>query len=157
VVCTQSDKDNILGALAARRLAPKARIIASAKLPESEAKLLSVGADAVVSPSRIGGLRMASELVRPRVVSFLDQMLRGEQSSLRFEEVTVAPTSAAVGRSLGGLEIDDVPGVLLLALRRSSGEFVFKPSPETSVEAGMTLVVMADAESRVHLERKLEA
>ena len=153
VFCSHNDKDNVLGVLTARRLAPAARIIAATERPETESKLLSAGADAVVSPSRIGGLRMASELVRPGVVSFLDQMLRSERSSLRVEEVTVPSGAAAVGKPLGFLEVDTLPGVLLIAVRRGAGgDFEFKPSPEVRVEAGMTLVVMADAKARVRLE-----
>jgi len=78
--CTRSDKDNVLVVLTARRLAPEARIIAATERPEAAAKMRAVGADGVVSPSRIGGLRMASELVRPRVVTFPDRMLRDERA-----------------------------------------------------------------------------
>ncbi len=51
----------------------------------------------MVSPSRIGGLRMASEMVRPKVVSFLDNMLRDQENGLRVEEVTVQAGTSAVG------------------------------------------------------------
>ena len=59
VTCMESHKDNVLVALAARRLAPTARIVASTESPDTEAKLRTAGADAVVSPSRIGGARGA--------------------------------------------------------------------------------------------------
>ncbi len=157
VVCMESDKDNILTVLTARRLAPSARIVASTERPETEAKLRTAGVDAVVSPSRIGGLRMASELVRPTVVSFLDRMLRDERRGLRVEEVTATADSKADGRTLASLGVQDVNGALVLALRPAAADdYDFKPSPDTEVQAGMTIIVMADVAGRARLEEILK-
>ena len=156
VFAMDEEKDNILGVLTARRLNPTARIIASTERPEAEDKLRVAGADAIVSPSRIGGLRMASELVRPKVVSFLDQMLREKGGSLRVEEVTVPAEGTAAGRSLDWLKVEEVEGAVLLAVRRADGGFEFKPSLSTTLEAGMALIVMADAEGRERLQQRIE-
>ena len=156
MACMESDKDNVFVVLTARRLAPAVRIVASTERIETEAKLTSVGANAVVSPSRIGGLRIASELVRPQVVSFLDQMLRDKRSSLRVEEVTVLEEARMASRTVGGLKVNEIDGAVLLAVRHpETGAFEFKPSPETPLEPGMTLVVMADAEGISRLEKRL--
>lgn len=155
VSCMRSDKDNILVVLTARRLNANLRIVAAAEEPETEEKLRTAGADAVVSPSRIGGLRMASELVRPTVVSFLDTMLRDQRSSLRVEEVVV-PREAAPGRTLRSLKVDELPGAMLLAVRRGPDEgFEFKPDLDLEIEAGMTLVVMSDAAGRAKVEERV--
>jgi voltage-gated potassium channel len=157
VACTQSDKDNVLVVLTARRLAPEARIIAATEKPETDTKMRAVGADAVVSPSRIGGLRMASELVRPRVVTFLDRMLRDERASLRVEEIAVPAGSPAVGRKLSELYSDDLRDVLLLAIADENGEtFEFKPQVERSLRVGDRLVVMADAKARARIEQSFK-
>lgn len=156
VFCTGSEKDNILGVLAARRLAPGVRIVAATERPETEDKLRAAGADAVVSPSRIGGLRIASELVRPGVVSFLDQMLRGKHGGLRVEEVAVAQDSPCAGQTLSELGIGALEGILLLAVRDPrTGEYEFKPPAERLLEPGTTLVVMAAPEARQRLERRI--
>ncbi len=60
-------------------------------------------------PSRIGGLRMASELVRPKVVSMLDRMLRDDRQSLRVEEVTVPDDVAPNRRCTSGRAPDRLP------------------------------------------------
>lgn len=156
VLCMESDKDNVLGALTARRLAPRARIIASTERAATEPKLRAAGADAVVSPSRIGGLRIASELVRPKVVSFLDQMLREPGGSLRVEELTVPGDGRPTVDTVRALAVDELSNALLLAVRHAGREgFEFKPEPDTRLEPGMTLVVMTDAEGRARLERRL--
>ncbi len=157
VICTDNDKDNVLGVLTARRLAPRARIIAATEQPETEIKLQAVGADVVVSPSRIGGLRMASALVRPTVVTFLDKMLREKGGTLRVEEVTIPKQAHVSDRTLGGLEVDEVAGAMLLAVRHpETGEFTFKPAPDTPLTVGMTLVVMADPDGLERLRKRFQ-
>jgi voltage-gated potassium channel len=156
IACVADDSDNLVIALSAKALRPDLRVVCRASEPESERKLRLAGADAVVSPSRIGGLRMASELVRPKVVTFLDRMIREASGSLRVEEVTVPQGAGAVGTPLRSLNVGDIPRTVLLALRRpGSDAFEFKPGPDTALEAGMTLIVMADAEGRTRLEQRL--
>jgi voltage-gated potassium channel len=156
VACMESDKDNQLVVLTARRLSSQVRIVAATERTESEAKLRVAGADAVVWTSRIGGLRMASEMVRPKVVSFLDRMLRDTQMGLRVEEVVVPEDYDAGDKTIATLKIDDVHGVMLLATQApGQEEFEFKPSPNKRLEPGMTLIVMAEADGRAKLEKKL--
>ena len=94
VAALTDDRDNLFVVLSARVHNPKARIVAKVIDGENESKMLRAGADQTVSPHRIGGLRMASELVRPKVTEFLDRMLRVRQN-LRF--ALVAPASPAGG------------------------------------------------------------
>ncbi len=157
VVCMANDKDNVLVTLTARRLAPGARIVARMESGESEAKLRIAGADAVVSPSRIGGLRMASELVRPEVVSFLDQMLRDPRTSLRVEEIAIAGDSPAVGKTLSWLNINELDGTVLLALRTSAGQVMFKPPQDLKLDPGGILIAMVDAAGRSRIEQRLRS
>ena len=159
VACLASDKDNVIVTLTARRLAPEARIIAASEKAENDPKMRVAGADAVVSPCRIGGLRMASELVRPTVVSFLDKMLRvqsGDDQSLRVEELVVPEQSSRAGQSLRDLDITEATGAVLLAAVKVGEEaFEFSPPSATPVKAGMKLLVMATADMRQKLEALL--
>ena len=155
VTCVGSDKDNVIVSLTARRLSPSVRIVGSADQPQNEAKMRTAGANAVVSPSRIGGLRMASELVRPTVVSFLDTMLRDKEQSLRVEEVAI-PEGYASDRTIGSLGVEEISDALLLAVvPAAGGRFEFNPPPERAAEPGMRLVVMVSAGGREALERHL--
>ena len=155
VFALENDQDNVLGVLTARRLAPDARIIASTESAATGEKLRTAGANAVVSPSRIGGLRIASELIRPKVVSFLDQMLREKGGTLRVKEVIIPERAQAAGKGLASLDVGSIEGTILLAARREDGGFEFRPGPETMLEPGMALIVMADLEGRSRLEQRL--
>ena len=71
--------------------------------------------------------------------------------------MTVEPETGAVGKSLESLKIGDVEGTLVMALRHAgSGRYQFKPSATTTLEAGMTLIVMTNVEGRNRLERLLQ-
>lgn len=143
VACTQSDKDNILITLTARQLNPGLRIVARVSDINAEQKARKAGADAVVSPNFIGGLRLASELLRPTVVSFLDQMLRDQEANLRIDEIRIPEGSRAVGKRLDELELgENGSGPLLLACRTPGGDWLYNPGRETTVSADLVLVMM---------------
>jgi len=144
VICTTIDKDSLVTVITARQLNPKLRIIARAVNERSMERLRHAGADGVVSPAMIGGMRMASELVRPAVVGFLDIVLKDRDRNLRIEEVFVPASSPHVGRSIGELNAHARTNCLILAERRPNGEYRYNPADSTSLEGGTILVVMGD-------------
>jgi voltage-gated potassium channel len=98
-------KDNLFVTVTARALNPALRIVAKAIDPRADAKLRRAGADSVVSPNMIGGMRMVAEMVRPEVVSFLDVMTRDKDRTLRIEEVPLPAGSRLAGRRVADLEL----------------------------------------------------
>jgi voltage-gated potassium channel len=141
------DKDNLFVTVTARALNPSLRIVAKAIELRAEAKLRRAGADAVVSPNMIGGLRMASEMVRPTVTSFLDVMIRDKDRTLRIEEVPLPAGSRWSGLRVTELELDR-HRVLLLAVK-SPGDgagFLYAPGPEHQLAGGETLIVLGEPE-----------
>jgi voltage-gated potassium channel len=142
IAATDSDRDNLVITLSARQILGRLRIVARVTDVESVDKLTQVGADAVVSPSHIGGLRLASELIRPEVVSFLDVMLREQHDNLRVDEVVVPKGSEAAGKSIASLGLSDVSSALLLACRHPGGSWKYNPDPDHVVPGGSTLILM---------------
>ncbi len=155
VPALEQDRDNVLVTLTARQINPSVRIVAMLVDPRNEPKLRRAGADSVVSPFLIGGMRMASELIRPMVVTFLDTMLRDRDRNLRVEEIRVGRGSPAVGRPVGELKVNDVPGLMLIALvEPSTQKWTFKPDGATEVAEGATLIVMGDPHGVGELRRR---
>jgi voltage-gated potassium channel len=142
IACSESDNENVVITLTARQLNPQIRVVSELQDIDQEKKVRKVGANAVVSPQHIGGLRMASELIRPAVVSFLDLMLRDKDRNLRIAELTVPPTSSALGKQLRDVGLEKVPGALLLAVRYVDGSWAYNPSRDSEIEAGHTLIFM---------------
>jgi voltage-gated potassium channel len=139
-----NDKDNLFVVITARGLNSKLRIVSKVEELSSRDKFLRSGADTAVSANFIGGMRMASELVRPLTVNFLDSMLRGN-STLRVEEVAIGPSSPYAGSTIIGCEPIPSSGVVLLSLKHANKEgYRFNPPKETHLHAGDTLIVVGD-------------
>lgn len=144
VVSLTDDKDNLFVVMTAHGINPKLRIVARYVDDRSAEKLKKAGASAVVSPNAIGGLRMASEALRPAVVSFLDVMLRSSKATLRIEEAHIHEGSRLAGKHLRDAKISESTGLLVLALRNKDGHSHFNPPPATPLAVGSTLVVMGE-------------
>ncbi len=155
VSAMESDRENILVVLAARQTNPILRIVSMLAEAKNEQKMRRAGADAVVRPFKTGGMRMASEMIRPSVVSFLDEMLRDRDKNLRIDEIGVGNGSPAIGKTIESLRINDQDGVLLLALVEPDGHtYSFKPEGGRRVQEGSTLIVMGGPEGLGALRKK---
>src|SRR5690606_7833940 len=87
---TDDDNVNLVISLSAKRLNPNIRVVAFCFNLKNAEKMELAGADKVVSPTNIGGIRMASEMLRPTVTNFLDFMLKEDNKSSRIEEIMVS-------------------------------------------------------------------
>lgn len=146
VISLPSDKDNLYITMTARMLKNDIRIISRMTDPQLEEKFKKAGADGAVSPNTIGALRMASEMIRPTVVDFLDTMLRSKQGNLRIHEINISEASSIEGKKISDSNLKDKFGLLILGLRRASGEIQFNPSPAQELTKGMTLIVMGEVD-----------
>lgn len=152
VFCADNDKDSLVGTVTARQLNPRVRIVARATDERAIQRLRSAGADAVVSPGLIGGMRLASELVRPAVVSFLDRMLRDRDRALRIEEVDVPTGSPVAGRPLEALDVRRYHNLMVLAVQDPGADAIhYNPEPQHRLAAGTRLIVMGTPEGVARL------
>ncbi|MBI4843407.1 MAG: potassium channel protein [Nitrospirae bacterium] len=151
---TGDDNQNLVISLTAKDINPEAKVVARCNDARNSEKIKKAGADSVISPNLIGGLRMASEMLRPSVVSFLDTMLRDKGKNLRVEGVSI-PQSFA-GRKLSSLNIRKHPDILLLAVRRGD-DWSYNPQDDFALAAGDALVFMTTPEEREKLEKAINA
>ncbi len=155
VIALPDDRDNLFITVTAKQKNPKIKVVARATDSEAEIRLSRVGADSVVSPSRIGGMRLASEMVRPQVVGFLDNMLRGQDKPLRIEDIPLSESCAMVGKALMDTNLRKEE-LLVLAIRDPSGEhYLYNPPPEHILEAGSTLIVLGPVESVLSVRKRM--
>ena len=147
---TGDDSKNLVITLTAKQLNPAVRVVARCHEVNYIEKIRKVGADAIVSPDFTGGMRIASSMIRPHVVSFLDEMLRAD-NALRVEEIRVPDAFAAAPLGKLGLSGRDY---VLLAVRRGE-DWKFNPQSDHEISAGQMLVVMTTPQGRAALERLL--
>jgi voltage-gated potassium channel len=143
VTALSDDPDNVFVTISARSLNPRIRIVAKAVSLGSEAKLARAGANATVSPHRMGGLRLVTELLRPHTAEFLDSMMTGTgEEQLRFEDVEVCAGARYEGQSLKEAPIREEANVLIVAIRGSDGRFIYNPPADQRIKAGSYIVVL---------------
>jgi voltage-gated potassium channel len=142
------DKDNLVVTVVARQRFPNMRIVARSTEQKFADRMLRAGANATVSPSRIGGLRMASEAIRPDVVGFLDLMLKEQSQTLRVEEIEIEEGSRWAGKTLADLKIHRQYNLLVLAVKQAAGTASKKlwvnPPESLTVQANTAIIVMGD-------------
>jgi len=147
------DNQNLVICFSARQLNPALRIVAQCNEMRNQDKMKQAGADAIVSPGYISGMRMASEMIRPTVVSFLDTMMRGRDETLRVEEIAI-PKSFA-GKSFSSLNLKKYPRTLVLAIKKGDN-WIYNPSRnECTIDRDDTIIVMTTPEERHDLEAGL--
>jgi voltage-gated potassium channel len=139
-----SDKDNLFVILTAREANPRLRIVSRSIEDDSPSKLRRAGADTTVSANQIGGLRLASEMIRPHVVSFLDMMIRDRSRAVRIEEAVVVDGSPVIGASLADVDLHGRVGLVVIAVRHPSGEYTYNPKASTILQRGDVLILCAD-------------
>lgn len=149
ITCLSADTDNLFVCLTARDLRPDLEIVARAYEEASVPKLYRAGANHVVSPNASGAIRMASFMLRPVVVSFLDVATRSPDLTLRMEQEVVTPTSPFAGKTLMDARIPHNTGLIVIALRKKNPEgseedysYVFNPQADTRLGPGDVMIVL---------------
>jgi voltage-gated potassium channel len=146
VTVAASDADNLYIVMSARLMNDKLYIVARAADEEAEKKLRRAGANRVVSPYVIGGQRVAQAVLRPAVLDFIELATREDFLELQIEEVAVGPRGSLVGVPVKDNRIRQELGVMLLAVRKPSGEMRFNPTPDTILQAGDVLIALGHKE-----------
>lgn len=139
-----TDAENLFVVLSARELNPNLFIVARAGEEGSEQKLLRAGADRVVSPYHIGGLRIAHTVLKPAVVDFIEFATKSGNIDLQMEEITVQNNSKLAGLTLDECGIGRDLGIIVVAVKKVSGDMKFNPTFRTAIKAGDTLIALGE-------------
>lgn len=155
VAALSDDHSNLYVTVSSRALNPELRIVAKAVEHSAGPKLLRAGANATVSPNEIGALRLVGEMVRPRVVRFLDATLNERDDSLRIEEFPVEVNSQLAGTKLADTAFFGRTDLAVIAIQSPDGSFHLNPRPEARLEPGSALIVLGHVRELARLVQSL--
>ncbi len=144
-----SDADNLYLTMAAKELNPRVQVIARALDEDAIVKLRRGGADKVVSPYEMAGLRLLMAAVRPTILEFVELLTRPDFDALTMEEVPVCAGSALEGATLSDNAALRDSRAIIVAIKRSDGRLLFNPGAAERIAAGDTLIALGD---RDHLK-----
>jgi voltage-gated potassium channel len=147
------DNQNLVISLTAKFVNPKIRVVARCLESANQQKMRKAGADSVITENFIAGMRMASEMIRPTVVSFLDKMLADKEKNLRVEEVQVDEKHS--GKKISELEMTNFPNTLMLAIANGD-EWIYSPKGDFELKTGNRIVVITTPEERDKLGKYLK-
>jgi voltage-gated potassium channel len=157
IACSDSDVANVYVTLSARVLKPDLNIVARAGFKDTEKKLLMAGANRVISPYFISGVRMAALVTRPVASDFLDLMTHAGQIDFSLYEISIPENSPLVHRSVAEAAIRNSSGALILAIKKADGTFDLHPTANSRIERDDVLVVIGTQEQFERLERMVTA
>ena len=143
-----TDEDNVFVVLSARVLNPRLTIVARSILEENEAKLRRAGADRVISPYILGGHRMAALITNPQITDFLEMVMHNDQFDLNMGHVVIPANSSVIGKTIKELDLNNVCGVTVLAIRNSAGVHI-DATNGSALSAGDD-VIMLGSETQLH-------
>ncbi|MDC0335804.1 potassium channel protein [Pseudodesulfovibrio sp.] len=149
-----SEAANVYVTLTARQLNPDINIVARAGDRSHISRLELAGADRVVLPHYIGGLRMAQNVLRPTVTNFIELAVRGG-IDLQMEELEVTPDSELVSLDLIESKIRPRFNLIIIAIKKGSGEMVFNPGPKEVINAYDTLLAVGKKSDLTEIKKIL--
>ncbi len=139
-----TDADNLYLVLSAKLINPSLFILSKAMDEEAERKILQIGANKVVSPYKLSGLKIAQGLIRPTLVDFMDLIIRRKELALYMEELVVKKDSKIVNRNLTECDIRRTANVIVVAMKKPGKDIEFNPSPDSKIKTGDILLVLGD-------------
>lgn len=155
VACLSRDQDNLFVVISAKKLNPSLRVVSKAVENNSPDKLVTAGADEVVLPDHIGGIRLASGILEPHLIDFFAKMQVSRQTT-RFAESIIQPDSKINGITIEEANIKEETGLVVIAIRSKDGTYIYNPSGDLKIEAGDALFVISDQRQLQTLHRITE-
>lgn len=140
------DADNLFIVLTARNLNPNLTIISRASDDGSDTKLKIAGADNVIMPDKVGGAHMASLVMKPDVMEFVDYITAQGGDNINLEEISFDGSIISQNKTLKDLEIRNKSGANIIGFKTAMGEYIVNPSADTKIIPHSKIFVLGTPE-----------
>ena len=153
LICTlPTDADNLFIVLTAKQLNPKIKIISKASEETSYSKLKLAGADNVIMPNKIGGDHMASLVVVPGILEFVDNLSIVGKSEINLEEISTDKLFDTITKkTIKDLDLRKKTGCSIIGYKDPQGKYTINPGANLIIEANSKIIVLGKSEQIQHL------
>ncbi|WNH09557.1 potassium channel family protein [Thalassobellus suaedae] len=142
-----NDADNLFVVLSARQINRDINIISRASNESSYDKLKFAGANNVILPDKIGGDHMASLVVVPGLMEFIDNLSIVGKSNINIEEVAVEKLySKQAIKTIKDLDLRKKTGCTVIGYKDENGEYIVNPEAELELAVNSKIIVLGRPE-----------
>ncbi len=147
ILAMPNDADNLFVVLSARQLNSKLKIISRASQETSYSKLKLAGADNVILPDKIGGDHMASLVVIPDLIEFIDNLSIIGKYNTNIEEIAVEKLyDTSEIKTIRDLDLRRKTGCTVIGYKDVQGEYIVNPEAEIKLEPNSKVIVLGRPE-----------
>jgi voltage-gated potassium channel len=154
VAALSTDAENVYVTLTAKGMRPDLTIVARAQEETARNKLLKAGASKVILPYQSAGQILAQSVLKPNVAHFLESVTAGEMAALNLQlaEALIGENSTIANKTLQQSGIRQQLGIIVVAIKKRSGQMVFNPTSDSVIETGDYLIALGPIENVRQLE-----
>lgn len=157
ITALPSDADNLFVVLSARQINNKLLIISRASQESSYKKLKLGGADNVIMPDKIGGEHMASLVVVPDLVEFIDNLSISGKNTTNIEEIKIEDvTTSDKEITLKELDLRRETGCTVIGYKTPEGEYIINPEATLTLAKKSKIIVLGRPEQVELLKQKYD-
>jgi len=154
ITALPSDADNLFVVLTAHQLNKDCKIISRASNESSYSKLKIAGADNVIMPDKLGGVHMASLVVTPDVLEFVDRLTIEGETTANLEEIDVNDLPKEyVGKTILDLDLRKKTGCTVIGFKLADGDYLINPEASIKLVADSSLIVLGRPEQIIKLRK----
>ncbi len=152
IISTPDSATNVFIVLSAKVLNPGIFIVARSDYENDVEKLRRAGADRIVNPYSIGGVRMANMMLNTNIIDFLETSYGEGEENLKMENLTITNNNPWVNMSLRDTMVRQKTGVTILAVIRN-GKPLVNPGGDFIIRSGDQLAVFGTRSQLLNLEK----
>ncbi|MCD4776121.1 MAG: TrkA family potassium uptake protein [Candidatus Aegiribacteria sp.] len=149
------DRSNVFLSLSARRINPELEIYSVASDISAERKLKLVGTRRTVNQDAAEGLRISNEMLRPDVAKFLDGIVFARDKTEGYISIEIYKKCPSIGKTLKKLELHNRTGVVIIAVKKNDGSYVYSPSGDYRLSVGDNLICFGTGDDRKAIQNLL--
>lgn len=149
-----SDADNLFIVISAKEMNPNIKVISRASNSNTINKLKTAGAENVIMPDKIGGEHMASLLITPDLVEFVDNIvLEGTKKINVLEIYTNKLPKEFVNKKIEDLQIFPKTGCKIVGYKDAHGKYLINPDETKVIEPNCCIFALGQPQQIENLQR----